>query len=158
MSKAKGAVTPPTNPNAAPNGMISTQTAVYLLNTKIQKIEEVMKLHMDDIENKFGEHEAYVTDNIPDLDQINKALSDINTRLIDLEGLESRIAALEQSVRTSVSSSAASSSAASSSAAPSSPPPLAPPPAPKKKGGTVKLADITPTPVVDLGGPGISFS
>ena len=159
MSKAKGAATPPTVPNAAPTGMISTQTAVYLLNTKIQKIEEVMKLHMDDIETKFGEHEAYVTDNIPDLDQINKALSDINTRLIDLEGLESRIAALEQSVRSSASSSStASSSTASSATAPSSPPPLAPPPAPKKKGGTVKLADITPTPVVDLGGPGISFS
>lgn len=149
MSKAKPAPTPVAQPPAS-NSLISTQTAIYLLNNKIQKIEEVMKLHMDDIENKFGEHEAYVTDNIPDLDLINKALSDINTRLIDLEGLEARIAALE----TGGPKPASPSSPASPNAA--SPPA---PPAPAKKKGTVKLTDITPTPVVGVeSGPGISFS
>ena len=146
MSKAKPAPTPVAQP-PAPNSLISTQTAIYLLNNKIQKIEEVMKLHMDDIETKFGEHEAYVTDNIPDLDLINKALSDINTRLIDLEGLEARIAALENGG--SKPSSPTSPKAASSPV----------PPAPAKKKGTVKLTDITPTPVVGVeSGPGISFS
>ena len=142
MSKAK----PAPVPQAAPNSLISTQTAIYLLNNKIQKIEEVMKLHMDDIENKFGEHESYVTDNIPDLDLINKALSDINTRLIDLEGLEARIAALENG--------------GAKPASPTSPKAAAPPaPAPAKKKGTVKLTDITPMPVVGVeSGPGISFS
>jgi hypothetical protein len=126
--------------------MISTQTAIYLLNTKIQKIEEVMKLHMDDIETKFGEHEAYVTDNIPDLDLINKALSDINTRLIDLEGLEGRITALESGSKPS--------SPAPTFSAPAQPVPTS---SSSKKKGTVKLADITPTPVVGSE-PGISFS
>lgn len=125
---------------AAPSpSMISTQSAIYLINNKVQKLEEVLKLHMDDIEQKFGDHEAYVTDNIPDLDLINKALSDINTRLIDLEGLEARISALEGGPK------------------PASPPPaigapVAEKPAPKKK-GTVKLADITAPPEI-----GISFS
>ena len=145
MSKAK-----PASPSVPqPSSLISTQTAIYLLNNKIQKIEEVMKLHMDDIENKFGEHESYVTDNIPDLDLINKALSDINTRLIDIEGLEARIAALE--------------SGGSKPASPTSLTEPAPAPAsaaaPAKKKGTVKLTDITPTPVVAVeSGPGISFS
>jgi hypothetical protein len=131
-----------TVPVATPPSMISTQSAIYLINNKVQKLEEVLKLHMDDIEQKFGDHEAYVTDNIPDLDLINKALSDINTRLIDLEGLEARITALESGVK------------------PASPPPatgtigapMAEKPAPKKK-GTVKLADITAPPEI-----GISFS
>ena len=144
MSKARAAASPAVVPQASANGLISTQTAVYMLNDKIRKIEEVMKLHMDDIETKFGEHEAYVTDNIPDLDLINKALSDINTRLIDLEGLEGRIAALEMGGKP---------------ASPVSALPSMPPPAPSKKKGTVKLADITPTPVVGSdSGPGISFS
>jgi hypothetical protein len=147
MSKGKNVQTPQATsfPSAPSNQLISTQTAVYILNNKIQKIEEVMKLHMDDIENKFGEHEAYVTDNIPDLDLINKALSDINTRLIDLEGLEGRIFALENSLRPN---------------SPVSQPNQLPPPVPtqpSKKKGTVKLTDITPTPVVGAE-PGISFS
>ena len=146
MSKAKSA-SPPV-PQSTPNSLISTQTAIYLLNNKIQKIEEVMKLHMDDIETKFGEHESYVTDNIPDLDLINKALSDINTRLIDLEGLEARIAALENGGSKPTSPTASK---------PASPP--VPAAAPAKKKGTVKLTDITPTPVVGVeSGPGISFS
>jgi len=150
MSKARAtnSASPPVSVSQSQqNSMISTQTAIYMLNAKIQKIEEVMKLHMDDIENKFGEHEAYVTDNIPDLDLINKALSDINTRLIDLESLETRISALENGGRV------ASPSVATTSLSPVQTP--SPTPAPSKKKGTVKLADITPAPVIE---PGISFS
>ena len=153
MSKAKAAASPQVaqSVQSSPSGqavpMISPQTAIYLLNDKIQKLEAIVKLHMDDIENKFGEHEAYVTDNIPDLDLINKALSDINTRLIDLEGLEGRISALEGGNKPSSPVTSASSVQT---------------PTPAKKKGTVKLADITPTPVVGTesppSGPGISFS
>jgi len=131
--------------------MITTQSAIYMLNEKIQKLEGIMKLHMDDIERKFGDHETYVTDNIPDLDLINKALSDINTRLIDLEGMEGRIAALEAGS----SKNAPSSPVPALSPAPAPAPASAPAPAPKKRGGTVKLADISPAPAVE---PGISFS
>lgn len=134
MSKSRASApiqAPPTN------SMISTQSAIYLLNTRLQKIEGVMKLHMDDIERKFGEQETYVSDNIPDLDLINKAISDVNTRLLDFE---SRISLLENA-----------------GSASRSPPALSPPPAqPAKKKGTVKLSDITPTPTIDQ--PGISFS
>jgi len=146
MSKSKvAAPVPPSQPNG---GMISMQSAIYMLNDKIQKVESVMKLHMDDIERKFGDHETYVTDNIPDLDLINKALSEINTRLIDLEGLEARITALEND---------GSRSPPALSGAPVTSPTAVRPPAPaKKRGGTVKLADIAP-PVV-LVEPGISFS
>ena len=128
-----------TVPMATPPAMISTQSAIYLINNKVQKLEEVLKLHMDDIEQKFGDHEAYVTDNIPDLDLINKALSDINTRLIDLEGLDARITALEGGAKPA-------------SPAPLLSAPVAEKPASKKK-GTVKLADISSPPEI-----GISFS
>lgn len=123
-------------PAPAPPSVVSTQTAIYLVNAKVMKLEELVKSHMNVIEQKIGEHETYVTDNIPDLDLINRALSDINSRLLDLESLDTRISALETAGNMK---------------------PAAP--APKKR-GTVKLADLTPTPVEVPAGdsPGISFS
>jgi len=123
-------------PVQAPPSVVSTQTAIYLLNSKITKLEELVKSHMNVIEQKIGEHESYVTDNVPDLDLINRALSDINSRLLDLESLDTRISAIE----------------AASNLKPAAP-------APKKR-GTVKLADLTPTPGETPAGdsPGISFS
>ena len=50
---------------------------------------------MNAVEAKFGEQDTYVTDNIPDMDLVNKAVSTINSRLLDLEGLERRVATLE---------------------------------------------------------------
>jgi len=112
-----------------PPTMLSTQTAIYLLNTKIQAVEESHRAHMQAVEAKFGEQDTYVTDNIPDMDLLNKAISTINSRLLDLEGLEARVAALESAggVTAPVKS------------------------APKKR-GTVKL-DLDPP-----AEPGISFS
>jgi hypothetical protein len=114
---------------------VSAQTAIYLLNSKIGKLEELVKSHMEVIEQKMGDHETYVTDNVPDLELITRAISDINSRLLDLEALETRIAALESGA------------------------PAAKPAAPPKKRGTVKLADLTPPePVEKPDSPGISFS
>ena len=75
--------------------MLSAQSAIYLLNDKIQKLADSHKLHMQAVECKFGEQDTYVTDNIPDMDLINKAISTINSRLLDLETLEARVSALE---------------------------------------------------------------
>ena len=114
--------------NVMPPTTMTTQSALYLLNSKIQNLEESHRAHMAAVENKFGEQDTYVTDNIPDLDLLNKAISTINSRLLDLEGLEARIAALEVAGGGTVKAPA------------------------KKRGGTVKI-DLEP--VVE---PGVSFS
>ena len=142
MSKAKTSAPPTAYQNATPT-MVSTQNAIYILNTKIQKLEEVLKLQMSDIEQKLGDQESYVTDNIPDMDLINKAIACINNRLLDVDALEARVLALEKADHTSPAPSLSSSPA----------PPV--PPAPKKKGGTVKLAEMTQPPKEE---PGISFT
>ena len=141
MSKAKTSVPAASYQTASPT-MVSTQNAIYILNNKIQKLEEVLKMQMTDIEQKLGDQESYVTDNIPDMDLINKAIACINNRLLDVDALEARVLALERA------------------APPTSPTPtlsLSPPvPAPpKKKGGTVKLAEMTQPPKEE---PGISFT
>jgi len=80
---------------SAPPAMLTPQTAIYLLNSKIQSLEQSHRAHMHAVEAKFGEQDSYVTDNIPDMDLLNKAISTINSRLLDLEALETRVAALE---------------------------------------------------------------
>jgi len=110
--------------------VLTTQSAIYLLNSKIQSLEESHRAHMNAVEAKFGEQDAYVTDNIPDMDLVSKAISTINSRLLDLEGLESRVAALEAASGVTPAPSASKT--------------------PKKR-GTVKL-DLEPSE------PGISFS
>lgn len=131
VSKPAQTQTPPVM-----SSVVSTQSAIYILNNKIQKLEEYLRAHMDVIEQKIGDHETYVTDNIPDLELINKALADINTRLLDVDALDARLSAIEAATN------------------------IKPPAAPTKKRGTVKLADLTPTPVEPATPPvlGISFS
>ena len=109
MSKAGSR---PSAPISSP-ALVSAQTAVYLLNTKITALEEKLEAHMKHIETKFGLQDSFVTDNIPDLDLINRALSELNSRVLDIEGFEPRIAALETAAGTA--------------------------PKPSKKRGTVKL-------------------
>ena len=80
---------------AAVPTMLTAQSAIYLLNTKIQQLEDSHKKHMQAVELKFGEQDTYVSDNIPDMDLVNKAISTINSRLLDLESIEARVVALE---------------------------------------------------------------
>jgi len=80
---------------STPPAMLTAQSAIYLLSSKIRALEESHTAHMHAVEAKFGEQDSYVTDNIPDMDLVNKAISTINSRLLDLEGLEARLAALE---------------------------------------------------------------
>ena len=74
---------------------ISTQDAIYLLNSRIMSLEAMLKNNLKQVENKFGEHDTYITDNIPDINLMNQAFSDINGRLIELETLGTRLSTIE---------------------------------------------------------------
>jgi hypothetical protein len=102
--------------------MVSPQQAMQLLALRIQALELKLAQHLTEIERKLGEHAAYVTDNIPDLDTLNTAIGEINSRVLDIEEYDTRIASLE----------------AAANVSPPSPPKA---PASKKKGGTVKLTE-----------------
>ena len=78
-----------------PPSKISTQDAIYLLNSRIMSLEGMLKNNLKQIETKFGEQDTYITDNLPDINLINQAFSDINSRLIELETLENRLSVVE---------------------------------------------------------------
>ena len=106
--------------------MLSAQNAIYIVNNKVRLLEEKLESHMKQIEKKFGAQDAFVTDNIPDMDLVNRAISELNKRILDLEGLHARIAALETAAGTFVAS-----------------------PAPKKR-GTVKLEEAAMSPGISF--------
>ena len=108
--------------------MLSAQSAIYVVNNKVTALETTLASHMKQVEAKFGAQDAFVTDNIPDMDLVNKAIAELNKRILELEGLHARVAALESAGGATVVA------------------------APKKR-GTVKLEDQTISPSV-----GISFS
>jgi len=109
--------------------MLTAQNAIYLVNNKVSALESTLNTHMKQVEAKFGAQDAFVTDNIPDMDLVNRAIAELNKRILELEGLHSRVSALESANGTAA--------------------PLAP--TPKKVRGTVKLEDASLA-------PGISFS
>jgi hypothetical protein len=113
--------------------VMTTQDAIYMLSARIKAIEQKFGLFMGEIERKFGENEAFVTDNIPDMDQFSTAIRDINTRLLDLNDLEGRITALEASTSNGVDPSGLAEEVATPMPVLSS--------STKKKKGTVKLTD-----------------
>jgi len=119
-----------------PPKVMSTQDAIYMINNRLKALEQKFVLSTEEIERKFGENEAFVTDNIPDMDQFSTAIRDINTRLLDLNDLDGRISVLETCSNTGVDAALLAEDAA---------PPLSPLPAAadksKKKKGTVKLTD-----------------
>ena len=77
------------------NSMVSPQQAMQMLAQRIQALEQQFAMHMKEIERKLGDHAAYVSDNIPDIDNINTAIGEINSRILDVEEYEARITALE---------------------------------------------------------------
>jgi hypothetical protein len=95
MSKARAAPSRPPTPVAPPaTNQITLQSAVQLLGARLMKLESTSKESITAIERKLGAQDAYVTDNIPDIDQITQAFKEVNNRMIDLEA---RLAALEPS-------------------------------------------------------------
>lgn len=113
----------------SPPTMLSAQSAIYLVNNKVSALESTLASHMKQVEAKFGAQDAFVTDNIPDMDLVNRAISELNKRILELEGLHARVSALEAGAGVVA--------------------PVAP--TPKKVRGTVKLEDAALS-------PGISFS
>jgi hypothetical protein len=124
---------PPVSKTSKPS-LITPEHAIYLLGNKLSMLENKFNKTTNVLETKLGNHEAYVTENLPDLECFNTAFSDINKRLLELENLNDRIAALEATAGVK--------------------------PASNKKKSTLKLnelTDATPPPSF-ASGPGISFS
>jgi hypothetical protein len=108
--------------------LITSEQAIYYLGNKISVLESKFNKTTSVLETKLGNHENYVTENLPDLECFNNAFSDINKRLLELETLRDRIEILEATANIK--------------------------PATNKKKSTLKLNELTDaTP-----GPGISFS
>jgi len=108
--------------------LISTQDAIYHLNNKISALDTKLSKTVSILEAKLGNHETYVSENLPDLDKFTESFCDINKRLLDLESLNDRISALESNANIK-------------------------PPSTKKK-STLKLNELTDAP----SGPGLTFS
>ena len=70
-------------PQMAPQ--LSMQQVIYMLNDRITMMEVMIRENLATIEKKFGVQDQFVTDNIVDLSQINKAFSDLNNRLLEME-------------------------------------------------------------------------
>jgi len=92
---AKVGETPQPSQGQRPPNRMTTQDAIYLLNTRIMSLETMLKNNLQQVETKFGEHDTYIADNIPDINLMNQAFSDINSRLIELESLGTRLSTVE---------------------------------------------------------------
>ena len=68
-----------------PGGQISLQQAISLVGTRINKLESTLSTNMKEVENKFGQQDNYIVENLPDIDAINVAFEDINSRLLSIE-------------------------------------------------------------------------
>ena len=68
-----------------PGGQISLQQAISLVGTRINKLESTLSTNMKEVENKFGQQDNYIVENLPDIDAINIAFEDINSRLLSIE-------------------------------------------------------------------------
>jgi hypothetical protein len=78
-----------------PPVMISVQEAIQRLCKKLADLETKLDLNLKQIENKVGDQDSFMSNNTPDLEVINQAFSDINSRLLDCESLEARVTVLE---------------------------------------------------------------
>jgi hypothetical protein len=68
-----------------PGGQLSLQQAISLVGTRINKLESTLSTNMKEVENKFGQQDNYIVENLPDIDAINVAFEDINSRLLSIE-------------------------------------------------------------------------
>jgi hypothetical protein len=78
-----------------PRQPLTFKDAIYVTNNRIQTLDAKLTKTVSALESKLGSHENYVTENLPDMDVINTAFSDINKRLLDLESIHDRISVLE---------------------------------------------------------------
>lgn len=78
-----------------PANMISVQEVIQRLCKKVAELEAKLDMNLKQIESKVGDQDSYLSNNTPDVDLINQAFSDINSRLLDCESLEARVVVLE---------------------------------------------------------------
>jgi hypothetical protein len=119
-------------PRTSKPSLITSEHAIYILGNKISSLENKFNKTTSVLETKLGNHETYVTENLPDLECFNNAFADINKRLLDLETLHDRIAALEANANIK--------------------------PVTTKKKSTLKLNELTDATPAPSFAPGISFS
>ena len=67
------------------SGQVSIPQAMSLIGTRLAKLETTLTTNMQEVENKFGQQDNYIVENLPDIDAINVAFEDINKRLLSVE-------------------------------------------------------------------------
>jgi len=81
------------NTATQPSGQLTLQQAISLVGSRITKVENTLNTNIKEVENKFGQQDNYIVENLPDIDAINVAFEDINKRLLNVEsgiGTDSR--------------------------------------------------------------------
>lgn len=73
------------NTATQPSGQLTLQQAISLVGNRITKVEKTLNTNMEEVENKFGQQDNYIVENLPDIDAINVAFEDINKRLLTVE-------------------------------------------------------------------------
>ena len=75
-----------TNPQTpVQTGQLSISQAMSLIGSRLTKLETTLTTNMQEVENKFGQQDNYIVENLPDIDAINVAFEDINKRLLSIE-------------------------------------------------------------------------
>jgi len=64
---------------------VSIPQAMSLIGSRLNKLETTLTTNMQEVENKFGQQDNYIVENLPDIDAINVAFEDINKRLLSVE-------------------------------------------------------------------------
>ena len=73
------------NTATQPSGQLTLQQAISLVGNRISKVEKTLNTNMEEVENKFGQQDNYIVENLPDIEAINVAFEDINKRLLSVE-------------------------------------------------------------------------
>ena len=67
------------------SGQVTIPQAMSLIGSRLTKLETTLTTNMQEVENKFGQQDNYIVENLPDIDAINVAFEDINKRLLSIE-------------------------------------------------------------------------
>ena len=68
---------------------LSIPQAISMMGSRIGSLENFTKTNLEEVEKKFKEQDTFIVENIgnaPDVEQINTAFTDIDSRLVICEG------------------------------------------------------------------------
>ena len=82
---------PGSNPGAGQSqgSALSIPQAISMMGSRIGSLENFTKTNLEEVEKKFKEQDTFIVENIgnaPDVEQINTAFTDIDSRLVICEG------------------------------------------------------------------------